>query len=835
MRGRQLHFWGVALMPLIVAGSPAEASSASDMVALDRRPARGEQEVPPSPGSIPPAKSATRMSLPLMRDGRIYEDVVVDLYPNGRIRYQRESLIERLAPLLSEEGRAQFDRRLVTAPTVSTEEVASAGIALRYDAAALEIHVERLDPLIAPLVRIGSAAESNLAPITLQPQDFSAYLNISGDLLLSDFNDFGTPAALLDGAVRYRGVVLEFDGGFSSLAGARSGFYRRAARLVYDEPENQRRWSAGDIQATSLSIVGGTLLGGVGVEKGRRTFLGLQPLTSLGGQQILLERDATVSVFVAGQQVQTLQLAAGPYDLAQLRAQYSGRAAQLFITDITGRRQLAEFDIISNPIDLAAGEDEYSAAAGFVPRRFSTQPIYGGLPAFSGFYRRGLSDRLAVGGVLQVSESTQVAGAEITAIPRFLPGRFEIGGAVSRGSGTGIALRGNYVLQFGAAGDRQLSISTDYRSGGFVTLVDELGFSRVQTLSASANYSHTVGERTTVVFGANLFERKGFRGTRSAYVDVIHRIRRFRLSGGVEYGTGVFARQFGARLAISVPLGRTSRAEVGYNGRRDEFRAFASRSHDNQLGSWGYDVGVRRSSGSASIDATGTYVGNRFFSQAILSSGGSGISDITDRQQLRVLVGTSIAYAGGAVAVGRPIQDSFVIASPHEALKGEQAVLGRSVQERQYDAVSGTFGPALGGRLMSYSRQNVVYDLAGGAQGQDIGSGIETIEPPYRSGYRLIVGSEATVTATGFLRLPKGRAELVSGTITSSDDSDFDTQPFFTNSVGRFAIIGLKPGRTYQVRLHSLGTDYTIRVPERTDSLLQLGEITLVPSGTSKE
>ncbi len=831
MRGRHLKrlLCGAALLPLLAPSAALGAGQDAVLASL-----AGEQSAQSQP-SAPPSGTPTRMALPVLRGERIYEDLIVDLYADGQIRYQRDSLVERLAPLMSEEGLARFALRLGNAPSVSAEEVASAGIRLRFDPSSLEIHVERVDPLIAPLVRIGSVTDTAPMPITLEPEAFSAYLNIAGDVLLSDFSELDTPSLLLTGAVRYRGVVLEFDGGFDSSSGLGSRFYRRAARLVYDEPGRQRRWTAGDIQLSNLSIVGGTLLGGVGVEKGRRNFLGFQPLTPLGGQQVLLERDSTVEVFVAGEQVQTLQLAAGPYDLAELRAQYAGRDTQLFITDITGRRQLAEFEALSSTVDLAAGEDEYSAGIGLIPRRFNTQPVYEGLPAFSGYYRRGLTDRLAIGGVLQVSEDVQVLGAEVSAAPRGIPGRIELAGAISTGDKTGFALRGAYSLQFGTVGDRQFSIAADYRSDGFTTLVEDLGLRRAQTLNVSANYSQSIGERTSVVAGANLFQRDGFPNTRSAYVDVIHRTRHFRVTGGIEYGSGSFANEFGVRIAVSVPLGRSSRAEAGYNSRRDDFRAFVSRSHDDQVGSWGYDLGVRRTSGFASIDASGTYVGNRFFTRAVLSSGGADISGITDRQQARLQVGTSIAYAGGAVAIGRPIQDSFVIASPHPSMAGEQVVVGRSIHERRYDGISGTFGGALAGNVNSYSRQNIVYDIASGARGHDIGSGIETVEPPYRSGYRLIVGSAATVTAFGFLSLPSGRAELVAGTITSPDDGEFGTQPFFTNSSGRFAIPGLKPGRTYRVRLNGGGTDYTIRVPESADALLQLGDILMVPETEAQE
>lgn len=783
-----------------------------------------------------PSGAPTRMSLPVIRDGQLRGDVLVDLYPDGQIRYNRRSLIEQLASLIADQAEPEFARRLGPYESLSAEQIAAAGVALRYDPSLLEIHVERIDTALVPLGRLGRAIGAEAPPVTLQPEPFSAYLNVIGDFRLEDFSDFREPSVLLTGAIRRRNFVFEFDGGYDRELISGSGFYRRSARLIYDEPARQRRWSAGDLQLPNLTIIGGTLVGGFGVEKGRRNFLGSVPLLPIGGQQVLLERDATVEVFVDGQQVQTLQLAAGPYDLSQLRAEYSGRNTQLFITDVTGRRQLADFDTYFSAIDLAEGEDEYSAAIGFVPRDFSAQPVYGGMPVFSGYYRRGLTNRFAVGGALQISEDIQLFGAEIVAVPRAIPGRLELSGAVSTGDGSGFAMRGGYTLQFGRALDSQFSITADYRSGRFATLADQIGLPRAETLSVTASFSRSLSERTFLVAGANWFERDGLGTRRGAFVDVIHRTSRFRITAGIEYGEGdFFGRNFGARVAITVPFGRTGRAEAGYNSRRNEFRAFATRSDDDRVGSWGYDIGVRRTSGNAQLDATGTYIGNRFYSRAVVSSAGSGFSNIDDRQFARLQVGTSIAYAGGALAIGRPINDSFIIASPHESMADERVVLGRSIQARRYDAVSGTFGPALGGKLSSYSRQSIIYDLAGGARGYDIGSGIETIEPPYRSGYRLIVGSGATVTAYGFLNLPSGRAELVAGTITSIDDEDFESQPFFTNSTGRFAVGGLRPGKTYQVQLFNPSARYTIAVPANSDSLLQLGEVMIVPMGNGQE
>lgn len=781
-----------------------------------------------------PQGAPVRMSLPLIREERVYGDALVDLYAGGEIRFDRASLVERLAPFITDSARGDFIRRLGDGDRLSIEQVARAGVVLRYDPDLLEIYVDQIEAGYAPTVTLGYSGRVDAPPVTLQPESFSAYLNIVGDFRYTTDQQTQDPSALLNGAVRYRGVVFEFDGGYGGF-GDSGGFYRRSARLVYDQPESQRRWTAGDVQINSLGIMGGVLLGGFAVEKGRRNFFNSDVLSSIGQQQVLLERDATVEILVDGQPVQTLQLVAGPYDLGQLRAQYAGRNAQLFITDFTGRRQLTDFDTYFEATDLARGETEYSAGLGVVPRSFGARLDYDGPPAFSGYYRRGLTDRLALGGSLQFTESIQVFGAELVAAPRVLPGRFEFSGAVSTGDlGTGYAARGGYSVQFGEFGDRQVSVSADYRNGKFATLIDEVSLVGAETLNVNANFSQSIGERTYLVAGASLFRRSGLEETRTAYVDVSHRTPRFRVTAGVEYSSGP-RDGYGLRVALSVPLGRTTRADASYNGRREEFRAYLSRSYDEQVGAWGYDVGARQSPNNASVDAAGTYVGNRVLARAAASSSGSGFGRVGDRQQANLQLGTSIAFAGGAFAIGRPIQDSFVIATPHHAVAETRVVIGRSINEARYDAVSGTLGPALGGRLTSYSRQNLFYDVAGGAGGADIGSGLESVEPPYRSGYRLVVGSGATVTAVGYLNLGDGRAALVSGTISSKDDPEFEAQPFFTNSAGRFAIIGLRPGATYEVRLFESGLAYSFTVPENGESLLQMGEIVLTPARQEEE
>src|SRR5690606_24024814 len=377
-------------------------------------------------------------------------------------------------------------------------------------------------------------------------------------------------------------------------------------------------------------------------------------------------------------------------------------------------------------------------------------------------------------------------------------------------AGTGFAMRGGYRLTMGVGADaKRFTASFDYQSENFRTVGDLSSF-RLESLSVNATYSQALSLRTTVVAGANYFSRSGGFDQSTLFVDVNHRLRNdIRATVGVEYGTGsTFGSNFGVRAGISVLLGGRHRADASYQSRRELARASLSRGSDNNVGSLGYSVNLQDSSGSTSVDGVVDYVANRFEARASLGTSGSSLGGITNDQTARLQIGTSIAFADGAFGIGRPIQDAFILARPHETLKDTDVIAGRSLRAGEYEASSGPFGAALVNRLSSYNAQDVQYDIDSLNAGYDIGSGVVRVEPPYRAGYDLVVGSDRFVSAVGFLLIDGDPAALVSGLITSEDDEDFEPLPFFTNSAGRFGIIGLAPGGTYFVRLNDTGRTF---------------------------
>src|SRR3546814_19874121 len=96
-------------------------------------------------------------------------------------------------------------------------------------------------------------------------------------------------------------------------------------------------------------------IGGVAVEKSRRTFDPFAPTLNLGGRQIFVASPSTVEVLVNGAPYQTLDLQPGTYSLDDLPIQIGSNDIQLVVRAAAGRGQVTAFDSFFSPIDLSPG------------------------------------------------------------------------------------------------------------------------------------------------------------------------------------------------------------------------------------------------------------------------------------------------------------------------------------------------------------------------------------------------------------------------------------------------------------------------------------------------
>lgn len=775
------------------------------------------------------------LNVPLRRNQQVYGEVLVQVQPDGGIAVGSDSLRREMAPLLNEAGRRALEGAIAGEPFVSPTRLGAAGFVLRFDQSRLELVLETINPTLRPVETIGDGPQGivgeSVPPIA--PADFSAYLNVNLNLDYSAETNLRNPDLFLFGAARYGGVVLEVDGAFTDSFEDEYRFYRRSVRLVYDEADQFRRWSAGDLRLETLPILRTPFIGGVAVEKRRDIFDPFAPVSRLGGRQILLDTPSTVDVLINGAPYQTFQLDSGTYDLADLPVRFGSNDIQLVIRDAAGRQQLIQFDYFFDPVDLPAGEEEYTLALGVVSRELNFEPDYTGDPVAVGAYRRALTDSLLLGGAAQISEDVQVFGAEASFVPQVIPGTFDLQAAVSNGDQFGFVARAAY--RWRSADIRalqQFTLNVDYQSEGFQSVGQPFA-TDVSTLSLSASYTRGITQDTQVSVGGSYTTSSGTFGDRSnVYADVIHRIgNRIRLLGGIEYGNDSFrGAEFGVRIGATILFGRRERASADFRSRNEAYRLSYGRSTDTHVGSFGYEFSAESFDGRPSLTAQADYLGNRFEARAIVSTFGDSFGAITEEQRARVQVGFSMAYADGLFGVGRPITDSFALLRAHPALGNQRVIAGRDLTQQSYEAASGPLGAAVVPRLTSYNPQDVQYDIDSAEGGFDVGDGVARVDPAFRSGYSVVVGNARFVSAVGLLTIAGVPAELVTGEITSPDDEGFEPQPFFTNSVGRFGILGLAPGKSYVVTLRATGRRFTFEVPAGNQQLIRMGTVDVMGS-----
>lgn len=820
-RNRQMSAAILLLLSCSGVAFPAHASQPGEDSASEQKPVR-----------------MISFAVPLQVGNQVLGEVLIETDGSSAVRIDSNTLQNELRPLLNDAGQAQLEQVILGRPFIGPADLQAIGIDVAFDRSQLLLVIGSIPGSLRQLRSLGDYGEERAVDTlpVIEPAHLSSYLNANVNLDFASDDGFRQPDLFLEGATRVGDVVVEYDGAFTDQFSDSYRFYRRGVRAVYDQPERYRRFSAGDLRVNTLPLLRTPFLGGFAVEKRRRLFDPYLPVARLGGREIFLDNASTVEVLLNGERYQTFQLDAGRYDLANLPVQLGNNDVQLRIRDSGGREQLVSLNFFYEPLELPPGEDEYVLAAGYLADTLDFEPDYTKRPAFTGMYRRAIGTTLIVGGGLQLSERTQAASISTTIVPQFIPGTIDLEVAASTGElGTGVAARGNYRFQTGGsfATATSVNLNFDYESENYSTLADVIPIN-FDLLNIGANVTQGFSADTYVNAGA-VYSRISGRPDRSTvFVDVVHRLSdRLRATAGVEYGTGsIFGRDFGVRLSIAMAFGGAVRGSVDYRSRSETLRANLSRGVDDYVGSVGWDLGFADSRGQTSVDGSVDYVGNRFDARATFLSGGGSIGSITDQQRARLQLGTSLAFADGAFGVGRPIRDGFALVHPHSALRGTDIISGRNLSDNRYDAKSGGFGAAVQGDLASYNRQDVQYDADASARGVDVGDGTVRVAPPYRAGYNVEVGSAYFVSATGFLFANGDPVALASGTVTAVGDEQFTPQPFFTNSAGRFALLGLAPGGEYLVTLRDGGAKFTILVPASGEALLRMGRVDLA---TSKE
>lgn len=809
----------------------AEAFTSSSGVASDIAATDSQSDGGGSARSIPlnPTGRDIVLTVPA-KDGATYlGDVPLRIAADDTLSFPADRTLQLLEPILDPEVLKALRNGLGGRARIGPADLAPSGVVVVYDPQTLELRFQIPVERRASRSVAVSPLDRSLFGEVVQPQNFSAYLNIRGslDYVEGGFSQgFADPVLLLDGAARLGPVVTESDAIW--IPGARGAdFQRLGSRLVYDDTHNLIRFTAGDLETTSRGFQTSPDIAGVSIFRSYSVLNPQQIIRPRGDRQFRLDRPSTVEVVVNGQQVRRLQLAPGNYDLRDFPFTQGANDVRLNVLDDTGRTEVLRFNIFLDQTQLAKGLSEFGLYAGVKAPLGVRGPVYSNDWISSGFYRRGITDYVTLGVNFQADKQTRMAGVEGVLATSI--GIFGFNAAYSHadGIGDGRAVQATFQrqVQRGNGQSDTFNLFVESRSQKFAPVTFFLpnnpyefevggGYQRTFTndfyAGVDARYSKGRGGRPDV---QNYRVTGGWRISNSA-----------TLSAESRYQKDLRGDEFSAFLSLTIRLGRYSSARVDHDTRDNRTRASFQTLHGSGVGSYNLSADAERSDFGSALNFNGNYFTNR--AELGISHFGTFAGDfgtsLNQRTSLRL--GTSLSIAGDQASIGRPIYDSFAVVKPHKRLKGADVIVEPT--SFGYTAKSGALGAATMPSLSSYAERTVTVDVANAPAGTDIGQGSFRVFPPYRSGFLLEVGSDYGVTAIGTMVDADGApVSLVSGTATELAHPDRPPVTLFTNRQGRFGATGLAPGKWRLEMLDEKKSTFEINIPESTDGIIRLGQI----------
>ncbi|MEH6446097.1 MAG: fimbria/pilus outer membrane usher protein [Oceanospirillaceae bacterium] len=686
----------------------------------------------------------------------------------------------------------------------------------------------------------------------LSPADISGYLNLRLGATSKMQKDSESNSHIvsqshsIETAVRALQTVLEVEARYDKPSGEEGGeFYRQSSRLVYDVPQSATRIVAGDIFTFGSQLQDSSDLLGLGISR-NFDLIPSRNVRPSAARRFRLLRPSDVDVFVDGVLVRRLSLQAGVFNLQDIPLASGSNDVELVIEDGDGEIERISFSVATAQELLPSGEFDYSIAAGIQATPGKGGPVYdeNNSPVATATARYGVAPWLTLGLDAQGSKGLRQLGG--SALFATTAGRFNIALATSsidkRGDGHALSL--GYDADFGRSNpkEKRFLLQADMLSPQFggidATPTDELALSdsgttvlnnSIAVLNASYSQRLSSHLRGSIGFGYSHF-REPSDTTYTLRTSVSGAISNTPASWNISLGLQDNKRDGSdvtAFMSLTWPLDKYSRLrfnstapdasqQVHYNYNRNTGRVGGIQANLSAETDQDHD---------ASLSGDIEYTANRFRTSLAHESRLTQLSGRERNHTTRARFETSLAFADGNVAIGRPISNSFAIIRRHDSLANNTLRVDQT--ERGELVHSDWLGNVLVPNLGTYRGQQLNYDVADLPLGYDLGEGAFSVKPPYQAGYSLQVGSDATVTMIGTLidSLSGEALGLIAGEAVYQNDPDVEPIIFFSNRKGRFAISGMRPG-DYLLKLTTQPVrSHRVVIEAGTTALLRVGEI----------
>jgi outer membrane usher protein len=815
--------YAVFLLPADAAAPPAAVKSS---------PAATEPA--PLPDDINPTGHDVSLTVPLHENGPLGQ-VRITITKAGKILVSATDLINALSRIIRPANITQLKSLADAHGDIALSDVSKAGFSITYDPNMIELAAQI--PVAARTAEnlsfgMGSSAGA-VEPDRSAP--VGAFLNYRiGENYMITGPEEGKPYFLGDLELGGRlGRTVSFDNFGTIDQSASQLFTRSASRLVYDMPLSALRITAGDLETQTTAFQTDPQISGINVSHLISNFFPTLSTTSTSSQSVTLTRGSDVQIFVNNMPVSQVHLGPGTYNLRNLPLAQGANNMKAVITDDTGQRRVVDFSFFSDANLLSPGVAEYTGSFGILAPLGRDGPNYEtNEPAFSGFYRRGLSEQLTAGVDLQADKENQILGLDGTLGTNFGLLSLNFAGNHLKDGDNGAAARFQYrfsdqtnSLYFA----RTFDFSAEYHTVHFGTL-DDLNANNSEEAIFAASVNQPLTQAISLQFSANYTKSRDAGQDTGGVSGFVTWQAPFEttLSAGATYQwaprplpglENILGRGFSLAVALTHRFDENTLMDASADRFRQ--RIDFNRSPLNPVNDYFANGDFNRTALGYSGNMTGGYITNRGAVEGTYNTSLNPDGTVAS-QQVGAFFDGSVDFASGKLAIGRHIDDSFAIVDGDPSLQGRQVIID-SQFANQAVAESGPLGPAVV-PINSYNKQIIPYDVKDLPPGYDLGAGNFQVYPWFHSGYALTVGSPYNVTALGHLLNTDGQPlSLRTGEAISLTDPKAPHREVITNRTGRFAALGLSPG-TWRIIMMG-GLSYNITITKEEGMLARFGTL----------
>ncbi len=752
-------------------------------------------------GQQPQDNAVLAARLPVVVEGRRFQSVPVTATISEVLTISPSLLAASLQPILSDEAQQLLIG--LGSEQVPVSRLGEMGYLVRLDPQTLSVAVD-----VSASQRV--IERFSLIDIDEYPEAEQIYpsrvaAGLTGALAVTDnFEDDSDPSLQLGlfGFANFgglRGLNVDYGGRVETRDG-KTEFRRDGIVAFVDHLEHAVRYAAGDLLPAQPPLGGAVPILGLTVERNYQLLQPSRLIRPTGRRSFLLEEPATVEIYANNVLINRFAAGPGPIDLADIPVADLTNDITIVVEDALGRRELDSFSLANDVNLLGAGLDEFSVSLGVMRDINQNGFAYSEDLAFAGYYVRGVSELLTLGGHAAATEDFQNVGGSVAFAA--LRGVALLEGAVSNsaqgdgGFAASAAYRGGNYLRDEA--NDVLTARVEYFSEDFATLSDPRSLFD-DRWRAALDYRFELNENTTFLLGATYADRHRADGAeRFLTAGVSRRFGRFQASLTGRVGEDFFGREdAGVFVSLSRRFGTRTLANASYDSFSDTSRVEVARSRRLQPPDFSYRVGWQGRPGDQEAFGQASYLGSRFEADARVIGDLESVGP-SRGQTATVRVQSGIAFADGNFALGRDPGRGFYMVRRHPSLSGAELQVYQGRLRSLPLASSDAFGPALAPVTSAYRPTELTVDVNGAPPGYDVGDTRFVVLPGARSGVVIEVGSDAYRWRLATLYIAGEPVDLAYGELINLDTGE--REAFFTNASGRASFASLIPGE-YEIRL----------------------------------